>query len=342
MPERLNLVDVQKRLSPDAASTYVAEILAKSSPLMKDAIWMPTNKTDSRTTQVRAGLPTVYKRKLNKGTKISKSTVVQNEEGTTTFMAYAENDILVIDSFGDQRGQAREDEATSFIEALGQAAEKELFYGNADADPLGIYGLANRYNSLSATDPISRNVINAGGNTAADNLSIYFVKWSRNKAGLIYPKHAMSDARGIVDHKDMGIKEAEIGTGDDREIMEVYRDRFRMSFGWCIPDWRSVVRICNVKVSTLKEEAMQRNTAMTQSSLRFYMTQALHRLPAGDGMVRCYMNRSAAQALDMEQMAGISNAGMTLMDVQGEQVTAFRGVPIRIDDNLINTEAVVA
>ena len=140
----------------------------------------------------------------------------------------------------------------------------------------------------------------------------------------------------------MGIKEAEIGTGDDREIMEVYRDRFRMSFGWCIPDWRSVVRICNVKVSTLKDEAMQRNTAMTQSSLRFYMTQALHRLPAGDGMVRCYMNRSAAQALDMEQMAGISNAGMTLMDVQGEQVTAFRGVPIRIDDNLINTEALVA
>ena len=49
--DRLNLLDVQKRIvGMDSTSNDVAEILAKTMPLLQDGIWQETNKTDSRTT----------------------------------------------------------------------------------------------------------------------------------------------------------------------------------------------------------------------------------------------------------------------------------------------------
>lgn len=342
--DRLNLLDVQKRMvGEDSTSINVAEILNKTQPLLMDGVWMPTNKTDSRTTLVRAGLPDVHRRRANEGTLISKSAIIKNEEATTSFEAYSETDVRVIDSFAAAKAEARAMEAVAFIEAVGQAMCKDFYYGNQDTDPDGIYGLANRYNSLTSGNE-KRQIINAGG-TGTDNASIWLVKWYAPKVSFIYPKHAMDEGQGVVEHEDLGAGTTNVGTGTERRILKVYRDRFSISGGWCLSDYQAVARIANIDVSDLKTQSMQRNPADAsnpQSKLRFFMAQLMYRMPPGGGNMRFYMNRTVAQYLDLESMAAVNSAGMTYIDVQGQMVPAFRGVPIRLDDTLLNSEAQVS
>ena len=342
--DRLNLLDVQKRIvGMDSTSNDVAEILAKTMPLLQDGIWQETNKTDSRTTLQRAKLPDAHRRRANEGTEISKSAIIKNEEATTTFEAYAENDVRVIDSFGAGKWEARATESVAFMEAVGQAMCKDFYYGNQDTDPDGIYGLANRYDSLTVGNE-RRQIINAGG-TGVDNASVWLIKWDPSKVSFIYPKHAMNEGQGIVEHEDLGAGVTDVGTGGVRKLLKVYRDRFAISGGWCLKNYMSVARVANIDVSDFKTQSMQRNPADAsnpQSKLRYYMAQLMYRMAKGGGNMRFYMNRTVAQYLDLEQMSAVNAGGMTYMDVQGEMVPSFRGVPIRIDDTLVNSEAQVS
>ena len=335
----LNLVDLQKRVTPgETGHLKIAEILNKSIPILKDAPWMPTNKTDTRTTSVRAGLPKSQRRRANRGTRISKSVVTQNEEATTTRESWGENDVNVINSFPDKK-MARAAESMAHIEGMGQDIALDLWYGNRTADPDNINGLTERYNRL--TGNIAQNVINAGG-TGADNASIYLIKWVPEKVGLIYPKRAEGQPKGAIYHKDLDIetvnKTETDAAGNVHDIrMLAYRDMFTISAGWCIADWRCVVRICNIDVSDLIS-----NSVAGTSTLRYLMTQALHRMPMGDGMMRFYMNRTVNEYLDIERLKQVGEAGMTYKEVDGMELSTFRNVPIRIDDTLLTTEGLVA
>ena len=51
-----------------------------------------------------------------------------------------------------------------------------------------------------------------------------------------------------------------------------------------------------------------------------------------------YCNRSMRTALDIQAM-GKANALLTIETRDGRPYTAFRGIPIRICDQLLNTEA---
>ena len=266
--------------------------------------------------------------------KLSKSKTTQVEEATTTRESFSEPDKLVIDSFQDP-ATARASESAAFIEGMAQDFEGDLWYGNRDSDVDNVVGLANRYNSLSGN--IRQNVLSMGG-TGADNASVYLIAWGTNKVSLIYPRHAEGMSKGAVTHKNLGEGVFQGTDADGNQVrMEVYRDKFCISGGPCIFDWRCVVRIANIDISDLKTAA----EGMT-SKLRFFMARALHRIPMVDGMARFYMNRTVAENLDIERLAQVGNAGMTYREVDGMLVPHFRNVPIRIDDNLLITEDVVA
>ena len=65
--ERLTLADVTKRVGPgDGPHMKIAEILSRTSPLIQDAPWIPTNKSDTRTVSLRAGLPSSDRRRANR------------------------------------------------------------------------------------------------------------------------------------------------------------------------------------------------------------------------------------------------------------------------------------
>ena len=337
--DRLSLMDVQKRMTGDSSSTMkVAEILSKTMPLLADAVWVPTNKTDTRTTLVRTGLPKAFVRRANQGTMIGKSTVVPNEEATCTYEIYAENDVRVINSFGDQRRNARATESRAYIESVGQSACTTAWYGNKAADPDLIDGLAVRYDALTG-QTYSQNVLDGGAPaSSSDCASMYLIQWDENKVAMTYPKHAQNESHGIVEHDDEGLITTNFGTDATRRLMPVYRDRFSISYGWTVSDWRCIARTKFLSTGQLATQAVEQNPAMVQSKLRFFMIQMMYRMPQLGGKLCFYMNRTLAQYLDIESLRSVGNAGMTYKDVQGMPVLHFRGVPIRIDDSLLNNE----
>lgn len=328
--QRLGLVDSTRRMSPNGSQLAVARLLEKSMPLMKDGSWMETNKTDSHITALQAGLPRSFRRRLNKGVPISKATTVQNEEATTLRHSMSEVDVLYLARFKD-KGAARAEEAKSFIEGIGQDFERDLLYGSIAADPEGIDGLAVRYNSLSGNR--AQNVLSAGG-TGNDNTSIYLVNWGEG-VGFIYPQSSDINMAGAVYHRDLGEQYIQTTENGQSVRMLTMADLFAVEGGWCIKDWRSVVRICNIDVSNLTSQT-------NPATLRALLAKAIHRLPNNGGMPRIYMNRTAVQYLDIERLTQVGSAGMTYADVDGHVIPHFRGIPIRVDDNILDTESRVA
>lgn len=331
--DRLTLLDMQKRVGSDGRVLAVAEIMNRATPIFMDAPWMMTNKSDSMDTAVTASLPKVDYRRANRGTRISQDVVTQNEESTATFEDYAENDKMVIDSFGsgEMAAQMRAAYSSRHIEAVAQRFAREVFYGNRDGNPDAFDGLLKRYNAL--TGNVAQNVLNFGG-TGADNTSIYVIKWAPMKTMCIYPKRAEGNGKGAVHHENLGEDTAQFTDADSNQRrMQVYRDRFEIAGGLCIADYRNVVRIGGIDVPSLAS-----NSASGTSRLRQALAAAMHRIPTGDGMLRIYMNRTVAQFLDFERLAAVAGAGMTYSEVDGMVVPMFRGAPIRIDDSLLNSE----
>lgn len=343
----LNLADLQKRISPDQAGLIaVAEILNKKMPLLQDAPWVPTNKTDTRTVGVTAGLPTTYIRRANKGVQTSKSVVVNNEEATMTREAWAEHDALVLKSFGNAKKEARAQESKRFIEAMGQDFCSDVWMGNRTVDPDRIDGFSVRYNSLTGTR--KQNIINgayAGQMGTTNNASIWIIDWAEDMVSFLYPKRAEGETQGAVSHEPFDLQIAEGEDGGNKTLMEVYRDRFRIHAGICLTDWRSVVRICNIDTNSLSDRAMGGMTPFTgansPSTLTYLLTQALHRFPYMSSRRRIYMNRTVAEYLDIERIRRVDGAGMTYKEIDGMMIPMFRGVPIRIDDTLLNNEGQV-
>ena len=74
------------------------------------------------------------------------------------------------------------------------------------------------------------------------------------------------------------------------------------------------------------------------------MIKAVHRLPNMKmGKPVFYMNRTVFQMLDIQRRDDvISGGGLVYKDVDGVSVPTFRGIPIKIVDALLETEAAVA
>jgi hypothetical protein len=93
-----------------------------------------------------------------------------------------------------------------------------------------------------------------------------------------------------------------------------------------------VVRIANIDVSNMVAQS-------SQAVLTTQLIKAYNKIQTKQG-VKIYMNRSMAQYLEIEQRAAVSTGGqLSYSVVDGVSVTSFRGIPIRIVDSLLETEA---
>jgi hypothetical protein len=131
--------------------------------------------------------------------------------------------------------------------------------------------------------------------------------------------------------------------------MKAYRDHWQWKCGIALRDWRYVVRIPNIDVSNLTGES-------SAADLVKLMTKALYRVPSlRMGRPVFYCNRTVAQFLDLQMMAKVAASGVihnvqynTKAEAYGgpQGITAgippFRGVPIRICDQILENEPTVS
>lgn len=322
----LTLADWAKRLDPDGKVPSIVELLSQTNELLMDMQWKEGNLPTGHRTTVRTGLPTAAWRLLNQGVQPSKSTTAQIDEACGMLEAWSEVDKDLVELNGNAAG-FRLSEAQAFIEAMNIEMAQTLFYGNSSVSPEEFTGLAPRFSLLSAAN--GQNIIDAQG-SGSDNSSIFLVAWGENTVHGIFPKGSKA---GLV-HTDKGLVTVETTAGVGGSRMEAYQDKWQWKCGIALKDWRYVVRIANIDISNLVAKS-------SAADLIELMIKSIHRLPTMKlGKPVFYMNRSTFQMLDIQRRDDVISGGQLVYDkVDGILMPSFRGIPIRICDALVETEA---
>lgn len=322
----LTLADAAKMRDPDGKTAAIVELLGQTNDVLSDMLWAEGNLPTGHRISQRTSLPSVYWRQINEGVSPSKSTSAQVDEQCGMLEAYSEVDQALAELNGNT-ASFRLAEASAFLESMSQEFTGTLFYGNTATAPEEFKGFAPRYSSLSGN--YAENVINGGG-TGSDNSSIWLVVWGQNTVSGIYPK----GSKAGLQHEDLGLVTVETTAGIAGNRMRAYQDHWVWKCGLAVKDWRYIVRIPNIDISNLVAKS-------NAADLVELMIKATHRVPGFNvGKPVFYMNRSCFQMLDIQRRDDVISGGSLSYDmVDGKRVPMFRGIPIRIVDQLTESEA---
>jgi hypothetical protein len=321
----LTLADHAKRVDPNGKVDKTVEILSQTNEILDDMLFKEGNLPTGERTTIRTGLPDSYYRAINQGVPSSKSTTAQIDESCAMLVAYSEVDADLAQLNGNV-GQFRLNEAQAFLESMNQKQATTLFYGSP-ANPEEYVGFANRYNNKSANN--AQNIIDAGG-TGSDNASMWLVGWGMNTVHGVFPK----GSKAGIDHQDKGLVTLETTAGVAGNRMEAYRDYWTWKSGLVVKDWRYVVRIANIDISTLSND-----TDGSTFNLIELMLRAIHRLPTMSNIKPVfYGNRTLTEMLDIQAM-NKANLQLSSGMEEGKKKVSLRGVPIKTVDALTETEA---
>lgn len=319
------LLDWAKVKDPSGGIAKVVEILSQTNDIVEDMSFMEGNLETGHRVTVQTALPTVAYKLINGGTTPSKGRHAQFDEQCAIMEAWSNVDEDIAELNGDVSAY-RATIAMGFLEAMSQKFALTILYGNAGTDPEQFTGLSPRYAALG------QNVISGSG-SGSDNTSIWLIGWGPNKVYGIFPKGSNA---GLV-HEDKGKVTITVSAGIAGQQMDVYQDKFKWKHGICVADWRYVVRGCNIDVSNLIAES-------SAADVRKLMIKMVHRLP--DRGKTCnpvfYCNRTVVEWLDIQRLNAADGSGLNYPVIDGVEMASFRGIPVRICDQLTLTEATIS
>lgn len=325
----LNIVDVVKGLNPDGSVARVVEILNRVDEVMYDIPWQEGNLPTGDQITIRTGLPTPTWRRMNQGIAPTKSLKSQVVEACAELADISTIDVEVANLGGDP-GSARLAESRPHIEGMNQAFINTLFYGST-VTPEQFVGLSTRYSSLSAGN--SQNIIDGGGTTASDMTSVWLIVWGPDTVYGVYPK----GSRGGLQHLDLGQQLITTQAGNPGTLLLSYVDRYMWNCGLALRDWRFCVRIANIDIANLVNEA-------SPTDLTNKMIRAVAKIPSFDkGNAGFYMNRTVYEMLAIQRREDVRAGGQLKFEVvDGKMIPMFMGIPIRKTDGLLLTESQVS
>jgi hypothetical protein len=319
----VTMLDWAKRLAPDGSIGAIAEVLSQKNDLVQDIPWVEGNLPTGHRVTIRTGLPTIYFRMLNQGVPPSKSTTVQVDEAAAIMEARGQIDKDLAELNG-MTAQFRASENEPFLESMAQTFATKFWYGNTGTDPEQFTGMSTRYSDNSGPAN-AENIIDAGG-TGSDNTSIWILGLGENKVHGIYPKGSQL---GLI-HEDLGLEDALDSNGNR---FRAYMDWYQWKAGIVVRDWRYAVRIANIDVSNLIAES-------SAADILELLAVAVDKLPSLDGAV-IYANRTIKTMLRIQAM-NRPNLHLTVGNEEGRPKQSFDGIPIRLSDQLLNTESAVS
>jgi len=326
----LTLADWAKRKDPKGKTPTIVELLSQTNEILEDMLFTEGNLPTGHRTTVRTGLPTVAWRLLNQGVTPSKSTTAQIDEQCGMLESWSEVDKDLAELNGDVNA-FRASEATSFVEAMNQEMAQTLFYGNHGLAPEEFTGLSARYSAISGASNGSHVI--SGGGSQSDNTSVWLIVWGPQSVHGIFPKGSKA---GLV-HEDFGEVTVETTAGVGGTRMRAYQERWQWKAGVALRDWRYAVRICNIDISSLVAKS-------SAADLQELMIKATYRVPSlKAGRPAFYVNRTVAEMLDIQTRDDVqSGGGLKYENVDGKRVLKFRGIPVRLCDQILETEATVS
>ena len=312
----LSLLELAKRHDPNGNTAAIAEVLTEENQMLQDAVWQEANDTFSHKYTRRLSLPTGTHRKLNFGVPVEASRTVEGRDTVAFLESYSQCDKKLCDAAASP-SEFRMNEATSFLEGMGQTMAGKMIYGNTALVPEEPLGLAPRMAAVAST-----NVIDAGGSIGT---SIYVVMWGPTKAFMVYPRNHPNV--GIV-HKDLGEVTLTDASGG---MYQGYRDHFETNYGLCVKDDRSTGRICEIEPAGVAN-IFDEDDLITLLNL----------MPSGPKVIYCNGTVKTQMDIALKDKTNVNYTAQGGEGLAGEPVLHFKGYPIRRVDQILDTEAAVA
>jgi hypothetical protein len=337
------IADLTSRMDSAGKQHLIAEMLSQSISLAKDGPYKESSEMGGHEFVFRTSIPAGAWRQINMGVPYSKSTTAKSRIGLGTLEDYSQVDRLLAEMSGDIE-RFREGEDVAFLEGMGQTWEENSWYGNTSVMPAQFNGLSSFYNTVStASAQNAANVIDGGG-TGSSNLSIWLIGWGMRTIYYVYPR---STKAGLA-MEDKGDTVPGFDSLGNR--FEAYTSWFRQMGGLVPEDWRFGGRIPNVDTTnaglagpnaldifaTLRELILKFPTLTAESS-GITETDAPDEVSPGIRPV-LYTNRTGRHWADVQAMRD-RNVLLRIDDYAGKPVMSFDGIPWRVSDQLLTTEA---
>lgn len=336
------LVDVANREGPDGKPLFLAEMLSQVNEILDDTPFVEANEKTGHEFGFRDSIPAGAWRSYNMGVGYSKSTAGKARVGIGTLAAYSQVDRDLAEDSGSVEG-FRESEDIAFMEGLSQTWAETLIYGNTVANPAQFMGLAPFYNTVNtATAKNATNVIDCGG-VGSSNTSFWLIGWSEGTFYCAFPRagtaglHMEDKGDTVPGYDSLGNR------------FEAYTSYFRWR-GCLVPqDWRNGVRMANIDTTAAGLAGPNPPDLFALMAQAMYLPPALGKRQSGIGStdaprdrsvgVRAvfYVNRTGRHWMDIQSVRD-RNVLLTTKDYAGAPIIGFRDVPIKIVDQIINTE----
>ena len=322
------LYDIARRKDPNGDIAKIVELMQQENEILKDIPYLECNDGTNHKTTTRTGLPEVFWRRYNMGVPKSKSTTTQIVDHAAKMEARSEVDKDLVDINVGNEKEYRFSEDAAFLSAMNNKMAETVFYGDKNT-PEAFVGFAPRYAKISTDKTKSGYNIISGGGAGSDNTSIFVVGWGPNTVHGIIPKGTTAGFKTT----DKGVQTVYDSNGNP---FDAYVTKFEWFNGLCVRDWRYVVRIANIDVSNLA-------SGSSAADLNDLLLTAVHRFPANRMNVRfgIYCTEEVLTALD-RQTLNKNQAMVGYRQVQGEEVLAFRNIPIRRCDAIKLDEPVIS
>ncbi len=320
-----SLLNVVTRMLPDGSvDTNIVELLAKKSPLIRDALWVEGNEMSGHRSHVRTSLPTPAWRKLNQVSSFDKSTTAPITDTIGICEKWFQIDAKMVKMQANPMAFLKT-EHDAFVEAFAQEIEDTAFNGNENTAPEEFTGILPRFNTISGSPENLENIF-AESTSDSDACSIILVDWGQKRAHMLYPR----GSGGGLEVYDEGLVTSENHAGQTGPL-QVFRKKFSWDCGFHLPDWRSISRF----------QFDPDDIVASGSSgpvIRDTMRKMISRVEPGPG-ARFYMGRTAKEMFDLQGNHADTLALTSVTAAQGEIVEHFQMIPIRRTDALPDTEA---
>ena len=335
-----DLIDVLK--ASEGGLDVVVETLTNLTPFMKDANVVTCNDGTGHRSSIRTGLPSVSWGALYQGIAQSKGNYTEVKDTTGFVEGLSAVDERLLNLKPTESAKLRMVEGNGFMEAIAQTVDSAIWYSDVKINGKQFHGLGPRYNTLPTNGTNPNPQVIDGGASGSDNTSIWFVTHGDMQTSIITPENIPAGFQ----REDMGRQRALDGSGNPYYVQE---EKFTQHVGLCVRDWRYNARIANIDVSNVIAGSVALNPLMRHAYYKLQGRRAYKMEKPGTpspGRTVIYMNRTLIEALDAEATNGRSGVDnfvrLTPMEIQGEEVMTWRGIPIRETDAILNTETLLA
>lgn len=327
------------RHDPQGKIASMVNMMSQSNGIIDDMLTVECQSGNAFEYTQIVKLPTIGRRAYNSGVSRSMAGGAKQVATCSEYADFVQFDKSLAE-LGGNVNELRGQELALHMQAFGQQVASDLFYANRSTDPTAYTGLANIYNTVStATSPIAKNVIDCGG-TGSTNTSMWLVNWGPKAIHTIFPKGTQAG----LQHRDLGLLPV---LDSNNKTYLAYQDYLEWKMGLAIHDWRQAVRACNIDVTLL--------SGGSAANLINTLVRMVHRLPGGyngaapvlslDGpdnfvasRTAIYVDRTISTYLDLQAM-NKTNVLLKMEEWDGKPQVTFRGIPIKVNDAILDTES---